>query len=121
MAAPRTPTEQVAHVIRLHHRGVICPTEMWMNIADALTPTTANSVLESLPEDVKLQLREVWLERPPAAYVRHTGAELQAVCVQVVQWCEASGPLDRPLEPDGLIRVCVNNGVVAEWRAGEES
>jgi hypothetical protein len=94
---------------------------MWNQIADGLTPENATAVLDSLSPEVKQQLRDVWIGRPPAAYIPradfpHYTPEFQSICVQVVRWCEASGPLDRPAEDDGLIRVCIENGVVQQWR-----
>lgn len=122
MPHQRTPVEQVSHLVKLYHRGIICPTHMWDEIAEALTPENATAVLNSLSPEVKEQLRDVWIGRPPAAYIPradfpHYTPEFQATCVQVVRWCEASGPLDRPTEDDGLIRVCIENGVVQRWQA----
>src|SRR5262245_8849143 len=98
MSQQREPRDQVIHAVKGYHRGHIGPSLMWLSIANALTPATATTVLDSLPQDVKQQLRAVWLERPPAAYIQQPGStqggeDFQAVCVEVVRWCEASGPL----------------------------
>jgi hypothetical protein len=126
MSQQRDPRDQVIHAVRGYHRGHTGPSLMWLSIANALTPTTATAVLDSLPQDVKEQLRAVWLDRPPHAYIARSPSEpgdedLQAVCVQVVRWCEANGPLDRPSQPDGLVRVWVQDGVVREWHPWEDS
>jgi hypothetical protein len=121
MSLQRELRDRVSHTVRGYHRGILGPSPMWLSIADALTAATATVVLDSLPQDVKDQLRAVWLERPPHAYIQQPGSaqggdDFQAVCVAIVRWCEASSPLDRPTQPDGLIRVCVEDGVVKEWR-----
>lgn len=125
MTQPREPREQVSHLIRLFHRGIICPSEMWRQIAWALTSATATEVLESLSAEVKEQLQMVWLERPPAAYIQKPDAASEEkdwpdVCAQVVRWCQANFPMpDAPDHDDGWIRVHVVDGVVAEWRPWE--
>lgn len=121
MNQQREPKEQVSHVIGLYHRGILGPSVMWMGIADLMTPSTATAVLDSLREKAQEQLLAAYGERPPHAYIARTPAEpgdedFQAVCVQVVRWCEARRPLDRPSEADGLTRVFVEDGVVKEWR-----
>ena len=122
MGQRREPLEHVIHVIGLFHQGALCPSEMWMQIAESLAPATAAAVLDSLPQREKERLRAVWLAYPPAAYIARPVPEpgeaaFQAVCAEVVRWCEASGPLlQTPAEPDGLIRVRVEGGVVREWR-----
>ena len=127
MGQTRQPRDHVSHVVKLYHRGIICPSEMWLSLAEALSPATATVVLESLPEDVKVQLRAVYLGCPPAAYIEppfpvSEDEAFRAVCVQVVRWCEASGRApEAPEGPDGLIRVRVKGGRVQEWRPWEES
>jgi hypothetical protein len=99
---------------------------MWLGIADTLTPATATAVLESLAQSAKEQLGEVFLDRPPHAYIARSPStpgdeEFQAVCVQIVRWCEANGPPPHvPTEPDGLVRVCVVGDTVREWRPWED-
>ena len=122
MGPQRAPRENVAHLVGLYHRGIICPTEMWLSLTRALTPATATGVLDSLPPDAKEQLRTVYRERPPAAYIERPpmapgDPEFRAVCVQVVRWCEAGeDPSKAYAGADGLIRVKVEDGVVREWR-----
>ena len=124
MTQPREPREQVNHLIRLYHRGVICPSEMWRQIAWALTSATAADVLESLPAEVKEQLQVVWLDRPPAVYVEGADPspeeDWSEVCAQIVRWCQANFPMpDAPDHDDGWIRVHVLDGVVQRWRPWE--
>jgi len=121
MTQRREALEQVSHLVRLHHRGIICPSEMWLQMVEALTPATATAVLDSLPADAKEQLLAAWIERPPAAYICKPGwaaaDDFQAKCVQIVRWCEVNGPRqESPTEPDWLIRVCVRDAVVREWQ-----
>lgn len=125
MTSKREPKEQVSHVIGLHSRGILGPSAMWLGLAEQMTPATATAMLESLRDEVQEQLLTAYHERPPHAYVARTAAELedadfQAVCVQIVRWCEARRSLDRPSQPDGLIRVCIQDGVVKEWRPYED-
>jgi hypothetical protein len=93
----RTPQEQVAKVLTLCHRGLICPTEMWLQLAECLKPAAATAVLHSLPEDFKEQLRATAREWPPASaysdYIKEAGSvlrdeDLRTVCLQVIHWCE---------------------------------
>ena len=118
MVHERTPPEQVAHLVRLFHRGIICPSEMWRQIADTLRPDNVTDILDSLPDETKEQLLVAWIDRPPAAYIAQPGtyseaAEYQAVCVPIVRWCEERIPNSQPpAEPDGWIRVRIEGDVV---------
>jgi hypothetical protein len=119
--------EQVIQVIWDFRRGVFCPSEMWMQVAEILTGTSGAAILDSLPRHTKERLCAVWLAYPPAAYIARPSAEpgemaFQATCAEVVRWCEAnSPPREGPAEPDGLIRVRVEGGLVKEWRPWEET
>lgn len=121
-----TPQELVCNVVKLYPQ-VICPSEMWLSIARSLTPPTTTAVLDSLPQDAKDRLRSHYRYCPPAAYIQESASvpgdeDFQAVCVQIVRWCEASGPPPRiPDESDGLIRVRVEGGSVREWRPWKDS
>lgn len=83
-AIRREPLQEVSHSINLYHNGVICPGEMWYMIARALTPETANSVLNGLPQQTQGHLRDVYFERPSLP----DNEEFAAVCRQLVSWCE---------------------------------
>jgi hypothetical protein len=126
MGPQRAPREEVAHMVGLYHRGIICPTEMWVSITRALTPANTTGVLDSLPPDAKEQLRAVYLERPPAVYIERppmapADPDYRSICVQVVRWCEESeDPLRSHPGADGMIHVKVEDGVVREWRPEDE-
>jgi hypothetical protein len=103
-----------------HYPDLICPTEMWLLVAESLRPSDATEVLEALPPEIKDRLRDFYRGLPPAAYIqpdppRPDEAERQAVYVQVVRWCEAEGP--PPEYFPGIISVCIEDGVVKERRA----
>lgn len=126
MKTSRDPADFVAHIVRLHARGIICPSEMWMQMAEHLNPENATTVLDALPEERRSELLSVFVERPPAAYIEQPTREafspaLRNVCVQVVNWCQCRiDPQHLPTEPDGMIHVRVENGAVVEDRQGAE-
>ena len=105
---------------KAHHRGILCPSECWRQIAAALTPAAATSVLEGRGLDARQWLLEMYRDRPPIAFVTDceqptVNPDYEAVCVQIVEWCEAKSPTELPAEPDGIIRVRVDEGTVVEW------
>ena len=121
MEKNRAASEQVAFMAKAHHGGILCPSECWRQIAAALVPATATAVLDVLPGDAQENLLEMYRDRPPIAYVRDcqnpAGDDaLRAVCVQIVNWCEAKAPAELPAEPDGIIRVRVVDGTIEEWQ-----
>ena len=126
MDQQREPRDRVIHAVTGYCRGNCGPSLMWLSVAEALTPASAAAILDSLPQEVKEQLRGVYLDRPPHAYIARSplqpgDEDFQAVCVQIVRWCEASGPpTELPSEPDGLVRVRVEGSVVREWRAWDD-
>lgn len=120
------PREFSGHLIGLHHRGIICPSEMWRQLADALTPANATGVLDSLSSETQGWLHEVFLGRPPSVYIERDPLapekeDYRAVAVQIVRWCEVHAPFAAmPTEPGGLIRVKVEHEKVVEWRPWED-
>jgi hypothetical protein len=107
----RKPVKQISHIIRVYSRGIICPSEMWMLIADVLTPTIAVAILNSLPQESKDHLLRVWLEYPPAVYIHRSAEvpgnrEFQSTCARIVRWCELiAPPADDSTQTPGIIRV----------------
>jgi hypothetical protein len=122
MNRPRTPQEYLAHIIRLHVRGVICPSEMWNAIASELTPENALVRLDALPPESQHDLRRIYVELPPYAYIERDSSEpapqRSDVCVKVVQWCEQDEETRRQATvepgPPGRVRVCVVDGRVRQ-------
>ena len=58
------PTESVSRAARLYRCGVLCPAELWNQVADHLVPDDVRPVLDGLPEDLRLVLRTAYGERP---------------------------------------------------------
>jgi hypothetical protein len=108
---------------KAHHRGILCPSECWRQIAEALTPATATAILDGLAPEPRQWLLEMYQDRPPIAFVQDCAAstatdEFRATCVLIVTWCEAQSPTELPSEFDGIIRVRPENGTIVEWESG---
>lgn len=72
--------------IVLHFKmGVICPAEMWAQLADALSRGDVNAILDALPPRLQAELRESYRERPLSFWVLR-GNPLRR---QIKRWCLA--------------------------------
>jgi len=66
--------------------GVICPAEMWAQLADVLSRGDVNEILDTLPPDLQAELRESYRERP-LSFSTLCENPLQR---QIENWCLAS-------------------------------
>ena len=66
--------------------GVICPAEMWAQLADVLSRGDANEVLDALPPALQASLRESYRERPLSFWVLR-GNPLRR---QIKSWCRGA-------------------------------
>lgn len=84
MIPDREPQDAIQQAVGLYYRGYICPAEFWFQIARLLTPETTYEILEALPKETRDQLRNVYFDRPSLPGEK----ALEAVCTQLVHWCE---------------------------------
>jgi hypothetical protein len=66
--------------------GVICPAEMWCQLADVLSKGDAHATLNTLPPALKAALRASYRERP-LSFWSLRGHPLRR---QIKSWCRAS-------------------------------
>ena len=90
------PIESVRHAVGLHTRGIICPAEMWYQIASVLTAETTSAVLDAMPLSMQDKLREIYFDRASLP----GDEEFISVFKQIARWC---GSRSRPLSagPNG--------------------
>jgi hypothetical protein len=79
--APRAARRVVGHFMS----GVICPAEMWCQLADVLSKGDAHEILSTLPAALKAALRKSYQERPLSFWVLR-GNPLRR---QIKSWCRA--------------------------------
>lgn len=65
---PRTaafePLRAATEVVRHFKMGAICPAEMWVQLADVLSQSNVNQILDALAPECQATLRESYRERP---------------------------------------------------------
>ena len=84
MGSELEPPDAVRHAVRLYHRGIICPAEMWFQVAGVLTPASAAGILDSLPAETRQQLRAVFADRPSLP----GDSEIAPIVAAIVAWLE---------------------------------
>jgi hypothetical protein len=83
--------ESLVKLIKNFKRSVICPSEMWIPLFTTLPPESARGFLESLPDDLKLLIRQEYFG---LAWYRFQAPEPTAdleVAKIIAQWCEQQG------------------------------
>lgn len=71
------------------HQGIICPAEMWHQVADRLTTRNVATVLDGLPVDLQHVLRRAYAERP---WSLRSDARDNEVRLEVERWCGRCDP-----------------------------
>jgi len=94
--APSTPAfdapKAALRVVRNFKMGAICPSEMWAQLADVLSRGDVHQVLDTLPPELQVELRDTYRDRPlPLLVLR--GNPLRR---QIESWC-----LGRAVRPKG--------------------
>jgi hypothetical protein len=89
----------LVRLIKHFKRDLISPSEMWLPLFSTLAPESALSFLDSLPEDLKLVIRQEYFGlahyrfQPPAPT-----ADLEVAKI-IAQWCEKQGDPDASPKP----------------------
>ena len=83
--------DSLIRVMQLFERGQICPSDMWFRVFETLQPETTRAFLDSLPDDLKLLMRQEYFG---LARYRFEPPEVTAeliVAKIIAQWCEEQG------------------------------
>ena len=83
--------DSLIRVIRLFKRDQMSPSDMWLRIFETLQPESARAFLDSLPDDLKLLMRQEYFG---LARYRFEPPEVTAeliVAKIIAQWCEEQG------------------------------
>ena len=90
--------DSLIRVIRLFKRDQIGPSDMWLRIFETLQPESTRAFLDSLPDDLKLLMRQEYFG---LARYRFEPPEVTAeliVAKIIAQWCEEQGDPNAPAE-----------------------
>jgi hypothetical protein len=85
MAPTDDAVKDIRKRIKQHQRGIFCRAVMWDGIASAVTVGTARGVLDSLPPEDQLYLRDAYAEWPPSLWAQ--AEAVHPVCAAIEAWC----------------------------------
>ncbi len=84
----RTPEEQVAHLVRLWRRGIICPGELWNQIHDLFGEGGVAAGLDGSSAATQTLVREIFAEMLWTADLQPSESIARR---EIRQWCEDQG------------------------------
>jgi hypothetical protein len=82
--------------IKAFKRGAICPSEMWIPLLTTLPPESAWGFLDSLPDDLKLVIRQEYFGLARYRFQPPEPTADSEVAKVIAQWCEQQGDPDAP-------------------------
>ncbi len=83
------PDAHLLRMVQLYRDGIICPGELWNQMAEPLSGRNVACLLNDLPTDLKTVLRAAYWDRFVFSETKDTGNhEYQ----QFVEWCRTNFP-----------------------------
>jgi hypothetical protein len=73
-------------------RGLFCPAELWEQVLEHLAVVEAETLLDNLPPEAQIVLRDAYRERPLSLQSGSGYGEIRRV---VEEWCRRGGRLTR--------------------------